>query len=250
MKRRKMRVISMVLAVIMVFCMSVVVFANQEVLYDCAYDVFCLETEETREEERLARLDEWMDNEMGVVGFGQNTRNAHAQLFYLHGAFPLSRSGDIIYPSFYGGHDFDDEGNLVLLIVESESEYASQALSAIFEDNDFATRYVEFSFADLLKAVELLDELFVDEDGYVRESVSGAVRTWGHRIEKNAVSIRLDYYNEANDAVFYLVNNSAINPDMIIYDFGLWVFVGAGPYCLFTGYTLEERGYVRASKKS
>jgi len=77
----------------------------------------------------------------------------------MYAMFERDANREIVYPSFYGGIAAN-EGRLTLLIVEGglEEAKAHEAFSHFFAKN-VQHRYVEFSFAQLLEARGLVNEV-------------------------------------------------------------------------------------------
>jgi hypothetical protein len=87
-----------------------------------------------------------VDADMGE-GFSANARSANNVRQALYGSFPRSRTGDRLYPDFYGGSYTDANGNFVLLIASGTADaHVEMSLNALRSSGDFIVRYVEFSY--------------------------------------------------------------------------------------------------------
>ncbi|MCL2223398.1 MAG: hypothetical protein FWB96_00350 [Defluviitaleaceae bacterium] len=169
-------------------------------------------------DEQQALDDEMFDRDMGVVGYAQNHRNASQTRSLIRETFAVSRSGEIIFPNFYGGSGFDENGHLEFWIVESEADVARSKLGHI-DFSDATIKYVEFSSNYLIDTLYVLDDLFFDENRNLNELAYGVVRAWGITPRKNVVFVTLDTYNAGNDAIIDLVNASSISTNAVFFEF-------------------------------
>ena len=65
-------------------------------------------------------------------------------------AIAQARVGCNLYPSYYGGHFIDDEGNLVINIVETYGNaYDSTVLSRVLSNANVSSQQVRFSYTNL-----------------------------------------------------------------------------------------------------
>ena len=118
---------------------------------------------------------------------------AHAGTYHnlLLSLFPTTRSGEIIYPDFFGGVYYTEEGHLVVQIVDdvtvtpSVEDFLAQADGIIIE-------YVDFSYNEIKTTLEILDALFLAEDS---PDALENVRSYGVDALNNRVRIDLIVYN-------------------------------------------------------
>jgi len=239
-----------VLALVFVVCMPAIVFASCDVqpsgidvsFIDTDYDEFLLYTkycggeiditDDTENfDDVIANWLEALDGEKGAI-LEENARAAGELIAALGETFPKSRSGEIMFPDFFGGAGIDiyREGNPLVYVVESKSAEAMDVLSTVFGNTDFRVEYVRFSYSYLMDTVYMLDALFIGEDGDITEIARNVVKMWGHSTAENNVFITLAIDNPGNDAIVSLVENSSINPDVITFRFqcfenawGVWV---------------------------
>ena len=89
--------------------------------------------------------------------FWQNYERTNTYIDMIWASFPQTRTGERVYPSYFGGFYIDDDGNLNVLLVDT---VATMELSANAEymagletirglDTGINVRYVEFSYADI-----------------------------------------------------------------------------------------------------
>jgi len=148
--------------------------------------------------EELTALDIAVDAEMDTIhgeGFSANHRKASDQVHLLYSGFMTNRLGDVMYPDFFGGQYFDDDGNLIILVVESglERAYSHEAIGYLLGVG-VNYRVVEFSNTELS---EISDEIF----DIVREKARNGciyalnVSGVGTRVDIGAATIHLVEYN-------------------------------------------------------
>jgi len=111
-------------------------------------------------------------------------------------SLPVTRTGDIMFPSYYGGAYITEDGNAVLLIVESQLAEAHRMESSIsfMQRSEYLTvRYVEFSYSELVETTNLLIELIFDSPS---TPATENVRGWYMDVRGNRVVVELVEYSE------------------------------------------------------
>jgi len=108
-------------------------------------------------------------------------------LFYEY--LPMNRLGQVMYPYYFGGMYIDEEGNLVVLQVESpyDSEIGSR-----FSD-DIIVKMVEFSYNEIMMIHNQLTRIFTNE--YLKyPNLAGS---WTDIINNRVVVTLFEYNDEA-----------------------------------------------------
>jgi len=107
---------------------------------------------------------------------------------------------ELIYPDFVGGVYYDDNGTLVLQIVEASRNIVQHNLiRGVLEEKGIVIEYVEFSYNNLRAAMNYLVERIIPDDRPdVLENVSGI----GLNEMINRLEIYLFVYNEEEIARF------------------------------------------------
>jgi len=109
----------------------------------------------------------------------------------IYDTFPVSRSGEIIYPNSFGGLYFDSDGNLVLLTVGDYQFDRSQAYglcAEITNTDNVRVRAVEFSYSELLHVFHAItafaEENWADESCVIMYNfASVGIDTIGNRVD-------------------------------------------------------------------
>ena len=74
-------------------------------------------------------------------------------------SFPRTRSGAIMHPEYYGGSFVNDDGKLVINVVESAITASnSESLVYIASRESVATQSVQFSYRELLDMLDFIWE--------------------------------------------------------------------------------------------
>ena len=68
-------------------------------------------------------------------------------------SFGESRSGDVLYPSYYAGTFINGEGNLTISIVEGYKNTSLHQLAGV------SIRYVDYSYNELLEMMDFISEI-------------------------------------------------------------------------------------------
>ena len=122
----------------------------------------------------------------------QTIASATADLIF--DSFPVSRTGEVMYPVSFGGMYIDSDGNLVLLIVEDvilvrEWPVISE-MTATAHSGGASVRTVEFSYAELREAWLSIHYFLVENWGSGCVVVSN-VYSAGVDIVNNRISVEL-----------------------------------------------------------
>lgn len=98
----------------------------------------------------------------------------------LESRFTIARTGEKVYPEYYGGMYINDDQKLVLQVVKDEvpsvgnSLYSSYASTTNYADNEIL-EYVDYSFNELKNVYDKVNEYFtsdvVDYDNLVSNSI-------------------------------------------------------------------------------
>ncbi|MCL1924332.1 MAG: S1 family peptidase [Defluviitaleaceae bacterium] len=170
-------------------------------------------------ENQNSNLENYLNSYFGYE-FVQNHSEALQIAEKLYGLFPRTRMGQVIYPDYFGGRYINENGELVILKVQSVLDRAKTTISrfntAISQFNSDANiRKVEFSFNELVEVIDYLDNLSINErstakimiDGYEvlieryvqpRTNYISNIAGWGLDIAKNRIVVDLiDYSQEA-----------------------------------------------------
>ena len=181
---------------------TTVVLATQ--LHGTEQDLYAMYLEEQ------ARLDadvaDWLDEVHGET-FTSNLNEAQIKRELLYRSFATNRSGDFMFPAFYGGTYYGADGNLVVLIVESSVEcvYSHEVLGFLLESDSrseigISYRFVTYSFAELDARAKGILDIVMERRSSERDgnpciyalNVSGT----GIRTDLNKVHVHLIEYNE------------------------------------------------------
>ena len=125
-----------------------------------------------------------------------NLEQARANDANLMSFFARNRLGDRIYPDFYGGVYYNDDGNMVLLIVEEAASQGSAQYNLVrnfvIEEN-IIVEYVEFSYTEVNAVMDTLDTMFLSDD---RPEAFENVTSHALDTKNNTVEVRLLVYSE------------------------------------------------------
>ena len=127
--------------------------------------------------------------------FWANYRRAVAYHIEIYNAFPVNSNWHTMFPSYYGGHLVDDNGNLVMNIVESYGRdgVLSSVISETLNSPYVIMRLVSFSYNELKDTMVFLTDFWhTNPDCKIRNaSVSFALC-----IRNNHVEVALYGYSE------------------------------------------------------
>jgi len=130
---------------------------------------------------------------------------------YIHDNQPIGPSGEIISAAYFGGIRFDDNGVLVVSVLEAAFNDSASA-TAIEEMRELGLiiEVVSFTYTDLIAAIDTLNDMF--------ESVRAVGSTsWGLG-GRNRVEIWLDPYTPEQKAIFNsFLQDNGLNPAMFIF---------------------------------
>jgi len=169
--------------------------------------------------------EEWLNSlEESGISFENVLNQARFGGFaqYIHDSQPIGPSGKIINAAYFGGIRFDDDGMLVVSVLEAGFNDDATAI-AIEEMRELGIiiEVVDFTHADLLAAIDALSDMF--------ESARAVGATsWGLG-GLNRVEIWLDPYTPEQKAIFnsFMMENGfnpamfhiiqAVTPEMLEY---------------------------------
>lgn len=129
----------------------------------------------------------------------------------LMSAFPQNRSGEIIYPEYFGGLYLDDNGNLTVLVVASEMDSAAYSgFLSVARGGDVNMRVVNFSHNALYDLMLYIKDI-ADSD---MDKVFGIVDRWGVNVKDNTVTVRLIEYSQEQIDLF---RNTIVDSPMLTF---------------------------------
>ena len=127
----------------------------------------------------------------------ENEQQAVRDIEELRRGFGRTRSGNIMYPDYFGGAYINDDGHMVMLIVEDNINAARDYVAV----RSGRYRVVEFSYAELNEVFEVAVDRFIYRLNsgciYARNIEGG-----GLRIMDNVVAFYITYYNDEMIAWF------------------------------------------------
>jgi len=143
----KRKMISLFLVAVLIISTITLAHASRPYIVHEQEGLF-LEEQPIIDAEMDSRRDEW---------FAANYRNATNQLEAFYEGIARSRDGEFIYPEHFGGVYIDNDGNAVLLIVESRFSRAEADNNTMNLMNEgILYRFVEFSYAELIETKETI----------------------------------------------------------------------------------------------
>ena len=185
--------ISALIAILLViaFAVSGTVVAN---IQASAYDIFFPE-DMLQDEEFVAAMWEELINQYGEEYF-DNLDQARANDANLMSYFARNRLGERMYPDFYGGVYYNEDGNMVLLIVEEATSTDTTQYNLVRNftaAEDIIIEYVEFSYIEINAVMDTLDAMFFSND---RPEAFDNVTSHALDTKNNTIEVRLLVYNE------------------------------------------------------
>jgi len=132
----------------------------------------------------MAEMEAQTDAILGE-GISENQRKALEWLELMQEGFEHTRSGDVVFPSFYGGVYLGYDGRPVVLIVESEIQEArgQNHLSEIIADGNY--RFVEYSYAELRETQRVVWDKIIERAlicNYADNAIMIRVCTMSNRV--------------------------------------------------------------------
>jgi len=130
--------------------------------------------------------------------YAQNYLAASIVLDEMWAVFPRSEEGEPIFPAYYGGHFFDEEGWLVFKILTSlMAEAESCVFADIIKRDCVRVILVDFSHQELLDMLDVIQN-------FVIENPNSAIHivTWGIDTPNNKVAVQVQGYNEETETIF------------------------------------------------
>ncbi|MDR2525276.1 MAG: S1 family peptidase [Oscillospiraceae bacterium] len=145
-------------------------------------------------------------NEQLLAQYGEeyleNLRNAHSNDAKLMGFFPKDSAGESIYPDFIGGIYYNDDGNMVVQIVDdavSKKSSLYNRVAAFLEEEGVITESVEFSFNELEKTMNALNKLYLAPN---RPAAFDNMDSCAEDTLNNRIEVRMVACNEVEIARF------------------------------------------------
>jgi len=122
--------------------------------------------------------------------------------------FPKDSRNEPMYPDFIGGVYYNDDGNMVLQIVESATtrddiEY-SRIEGFIAEANGLIIEYVEFSYNELICVMDALNDLYLAQRSpQAFENVSSyGIDTRDNKVEVQLLELNAEQLSQFRNDVF------------------------------------------------
>lgn len=200
-RKRNLKIISLILTISMIFVATsawaidesndaVAIDENNDTVVDGIWfpeDLF-------EDEAFLRYVYEHLITEFGAERLN-NLERARVQADNIDDLFPRDNYGGVIYPDFFGGMHFDDEGNLVVLIVDNHvsgfsSEY--RRLGNLLTD-DIIVRSVEFSYNKLNNTADALFNSWVANFGL---ETADNINYFGVDVINNRIEIHISILTE------------------------------------------------------
>ena len=131
--------------------------------------------------------------------YWNNLEQARANDEKLMSLFPRSISGEIVYPDFIGGIYYNEDGNMVLQIVDDStlsramSDQYNLVMSQLEDLTGIVIEYVQFSYNELNSTMDILNDMFL---GNNRPVAFDNVDSFALDTVNNRVEVRLRIYNE------------------------------------------------------
>ncbi|MCL2838264.1 MAG: copper amine oxidase N-terminal domain-containing protein [Oscillospiraceae bacterium] len=145
-------------------------------------------------------IEEYLISQFGEA-FWTNHNRALENIEIIWSLFPDDRYGMTILPDFMGGLYLNNDGNLVVQIVDNDTARAQAiaALSNAVNMDEIIIKYVEFPESYLLEIINSLNSLWSDNPDC---DVVNNVTSFGLDTMNNRVEFGLRVYNEAEIARF------------------------------------------------
>ena len=126
--------------------------------------------------------------ELGYEIATNHMRSSEALFAFVSG-LPESRTGELIYPSGFGGAYVDEQGDVVILHVEDyRHRTMDDSLVQLQSSSGGTVRYVEFSYNELWETIHYLNESILDAGIDLLEI---NVHGWYLDVINNRVVVRL-----------------------------------------------------------
>jgi len=148
--------------------------------------------------------------------FAQNYSQSFGVREEIWNLFPTNRAGEILFPDYFGGKFIDDNGGIVINIVESAANGRNAMIfNDIIENPIVNTQMVQFSYRELHHTMEMLGDFWENNpENIIRQGM-----TWwkidiiGNRI---VVGILQDYF----ESVESLISGSILDSPIIVVERG------------------------------
>ena len=174
---KNVKKISIVLITIMLFSNAFLVWS---------VDGFAIDNDELS----FYEVDEYIIYELGYDFFINHSKAIH-QVNELYNQLPTNRLGEIIYPQYFGGMYINDEGNLVMLLVDSPDELG--IVSRLVDEA--ISKTTEFSLNEIMSVHHQLTYFFLNQYDY--PSVSNIASSWTDIVNNRVVVSLFDFTDEA-----------------------------------------------------
>ena len=117
----------------------------------------------------------------------------------LYATFEMNSDGRMVYPDYFGGVYINDDGMMVLLMVEGASSQVDDHILRAQRSSGVLVREVPFSLAELRAAMGFLGD-FIPHN--LDNPVAANATSWGLSVSGNYVHVDLIEYNEEQVALF------------------------------------------------
>ena len=195
---------------VLIFSLSISVFLYAQTNEGINYPEEIIFIEDLFENEIFMQsLHNLLVDELGLE-YMQNLERSRSIADSIEALFPTSRmTGEPIYPDYVGGLYFDDNGNLVLQIVDQPLSVSrssvSDSIDSIFRNlpantaDDIIIRSVEFSHNELDNIMNIIGEFMrANRNDEVERNIVSAY----HDTINNRVGVELSNFNEREIARF------------------------------------------------
>ena len=218
-RKRKLQIISLILVISMIFVATSVWAIDENV--DSVYYYIWFPEDLFQDEAFVMAMQEQLIAEYGEI-FLNNLGTARANADRVNALFPRSRSDsryiyEVVYPDFFGGMYINNDGILVVNIVNS----ASRGLGSVLEyvsfrnvvaTNDIIIKHVNFSYNEIHNTKAALVDFFSTQDSAIRDNNNIVAIATDEKY--NSVVVYLEIYNEEEIALF---ENTIFDSPIIIF---------------------------------
>lgn len=219
------KIVSILLALMMIFSVQMQSFANTSHLVVDEYYVNIFFLEDYLSDEAFLEA----SRAYAIYRLGEehlyNELNGIDIINELYSLLPMDRVGAVIYPEFYAGsfHDPND-GSLIMNIVNNSDNSFTRG-NPIYElvaQNNITINFVQFSYSELFDMLHFLDSVLINQ-GSEYSTVNNPynldfiyqISSWGLPTDVNRVVVRFDSNVEENASLF---RQHIIDSPMIIFE--------------------------------
>jgi hypothetical protein len=147
-------------------------------------------------------MDELHQELVSVMGedFMRNYMSAQSAANAIDRSFIQDRNGRTIYPDSYGGSYFDDDGKLVVLVVQTpNAAQGHDRFLTLARMGGSIMREAEYSYSYLYKVMDMITEA---REVQPNHPAARNVLSWGPSIINNSVLVQLFDYSDEQIRLF------------------------------------------------